>query len=127
MRAVVEGSYARLYRHRGESQVGHPEAECSRCQAMKYRDKRQQVAGMALISMFSQVGCVTVIIVAVALVLGLWLDSTFDTRPLFTVATLLVSVPVNVFLLVQIARSTAERLSVLPESPQDTLSDEESS
>jgi F0F1-type ATP synthase assembly protein I len=92
---------------------------------MKYRDRRQQVAGMALISMFSQVGCVTVIIVAVALVLGLWLDSTFDTGPLFTVVVLLVSVPVNVFLLVQIARSTAERLSVLPDAPQDAPSDEE--
>ena len=103
---------------------GNPEAEFSRWQAVKSGDKHQKVASMALIRMFSQVGCVTVMIVAVALVLGLWLDSTFDTRPLFTIVVLLVSVPVNVFLLVQIARSTAARLSALPESPQDAPSDQ---
>jgi F0F1-type ATP synthase assembly protein I len=62
---------------------------------------------LALAGMMSQVGCVTVVIVVGALLAGLWVDSQFDTRPLFTVLFLLISIPVSLYSLVRIALSTA--------------------
>lgn len=65
------------------------------------------VKNLALASMMSQVGCVTVVIVIGALLLGLWVDSQFDTKPLFTIVFLLGSIPVSLYSLVRVALSTA--------------------
>lgn len=65
------------------------------------------VKNLALAGMLSQVGCVTVVIVVGALLGGLWLDSLLNTRPLFTVLFLLLSIPVSVYSLVRVALSTA--------------------
>ena len=65
------------------------------------------VKNLALASMLSQVGCVTVVIVIGALLLGLWVDSQFDTKPLFTIVFLLGSIPVSLYSLVRVALSTA--------------------
>jgi F0F1-type ATP synthase assembly protein I len=65
---------------------------------------------LALAGMLSQVGCVTVVIVVGALLAGLWVDSLFNTRPLFTVVFLLASIPVSLYSLVRTALSTAAQL-----------------
>ncbi len=62
---------------------------------------------LALAAMMSQVGCVTVVIVVGALLGGLWVDSRFDTRPLFTIIFVLLSVPVSMYSLVRVALSPA--------------------
>ncbi len=62
---------------------------------------------LALAGMLSQVGCVTVVIVVGALFAGLWVDSLFNTRPVFTILFLLASIPVSVYSLVRVALSTA--------------------
>ena len=62
---------------------------------------------LALAGMMSQVGCVTVVIVVGALLGGLWVDSLVNTRPLFTVLFLILSIPVSLYSLVRVALSTA--------------------
>ncbi len=62
---------------------------------------------LALAGMMSQVGCVTVVIVVGALLGGLWVDSLFNTKPLFTILFLILSIPVSVYSLVRVALSTA--------------------
>jgi F0F1-type ATP synthase assembly protein I len=62
---------------------------------------------LALAGALSQIGCMTTIIVVAALLGGLWLDSRLNTKPLFTVLFLLVSIPVNVYALVHVALTTA--------------------
>lgn len=79
-------------------------------------NRRQMALGLALASVVSQVGCVTVILLLGALGAGLWLDKTLDTRPLFTVLLMLGSVPASLFLLVRIALSTTAQLA--PPSPK---------
>ena len=69
------------------------------------------VHGLALASVVSQIGCVTVVIVVGALVAGLWVDKLMDTRPLFTVLFLLGSMPVSVVMLIRIALSTAAQFA----------------
>ena len=68
------------------------------------------VKNLALAGMLSQVGCVTVVIVVGALLAGLWIDSLFNTRPLFTIVFLLASIPVSLYSLVRTALSTAAQL-----------------
>lgn len=68
------------------------------------------IKNLALASMMSQVGCVTVVIILGALLLGLWVDSQFDTKPLFTIVFLLGSIPVSVYSLVRVALSTAAQM-----------------
>ena len=65
------------------------------------------VKNLALAGVMSQVGCVTVAIVVGALLLGLWMDSQFNTRPVLTILFLLLSIPVSLYSLVRIALSTA--------------------
>ncbi|NOR81981.1 MAG: hypothetical protein GQ526_00625 [Ardenticatenales bacterium] len=77
--------------------------------------------GIALASTVSQVGCVTVVVVIGALLLGLWLDSLLGTRPLLTIAFVLASIPVSLYSVVRIAQSAASRVRY-PEDeapPQD--------
>jgi F0F1-type ATP synthase assembly protein I len=83
-------------------------------------DRRQQmIFAAALASAVSQVGCVTVIVVVGALALGLFVDKTLDTRPLFTVLLLLVSIPVSVYLLVRIALTSAAQIKPPPSKPRE--------
>ncbi len=65
------------------------------------------VKNLALASMLSQIGCITIVIVIGALLAGLWVDNLFHTKPLFTILALLASIPVSVFSLVRVALSTA--------------------
>ncbi len=62
---------------------------------------------LALAAMLSQIGCVTVVIVIGALLLGLWVDNQFHTKPVFTILLLLLSIPINVYSLVRVALKTA--------------------
>lgn len=53
----------------------------------------QSTFNAAVISVALQVGCLTLVIIFAALLLGLFLDQTFDTRPLFTILLLVGSMP----------------------------------
>jgi F0F1-type ATP synthase assembly protein I len=75
------------------------------------------VYGLAMASVVSQVGCVTIAVVLGALVVGLGLDRFFDTRPLFTILFLLGSIPVSLYLLVRIALSAVAQLNPPSQKP----------
>ncbi len=62
-----------------------------------------------LIVLVGQMGCLTVIVIALSVLVGLWLDSTFHTKPIFTLVFLLAGVPVSVILMVAVGRKTLER------------------
>jgi F0F1-type ATP synthase assembly protein I len=65
---------------------------------------------MALAAVAGQVGCLTVVIVVVAAFGGLWLDSQFGTRPLFTIGLLLAAVPVTLIAMFWLVRQTTSRI-----------------
>jgi hypothetical protein len=58
-----------------------------------------------------EVGCLTLIIVILALVVGLWLDRTFGTRPMFTIILLLGSAPFSLFLTFWVATRSIKRMT----------------
>ncbi len=88
-------------------------------------DRSQIGPALALTSLVSQIGCVTLVFVFGALLAGLGLDKVLDTRPLFTVLLLVGSVPVSLFLVVRIALSTAAQLTPPPAKTEDVVSEEE--
>lgn len=53
----------------------------------------QSAFNAAVITVALQVGCLTLVIIFAALILGLFLDQTLDTRPLFTILLLVGSMP----------------------------------
>ncbi|HEX9330523.1 MAG TPA: AtpZ/AtpI family protein, partial [Anaerolineales bacterium] len=60
--------------------------------------KGRSILNSLLIVMIGQVGCLTLIIILAAVFGGLWLDKTFDTKPVFTLALLIAGVPISVIL-----------------------------
>lgn len=68
---------------------------------------------MALLGVIGQVGCLTLVIILVALIAGLWLDNQFQTRPLFALVLVLASVPVTIYLMLRIVLSFAPRIQDL--------------
>jgi len=82
------------------------------------------ISNLALASMVSQVGCITVVIVVGALLLGLWLDNVLGTKPFLTIALLLLSVPVSTYSLVRIALSTAAQFQAATGEQPTTTGDQ---
>ena len=48
------------------------------------KDRLQHAYNLTLASVAGQVGCLTMVVIIAALLVGLWLDKTLDTKPLFT-------------------------------------------
>ena len=70
-----------------------------------------------------QAGCVSVVMVILALVVGLWLDQTFNTQHLFVLGLLLLSVPLSLGAMVYtVLRSTRSMRS----ASSDTTKKEDS-
>jgi len=63
-----------------------------------------------------QVGCLTLLIIFVALFLGRWLDIQFDTSPLITIGLMIASVPVTLVIMFWVVRSVTARYASYPKA-----------
>jgi F0F1-type ATP synthase assembly protein I len=66
-----------------------------------------------------QIGCLAVIITIGALLLGLWLDGLLHTSPWLTLALLIISLPISVFVVFRFALRAARRLNERNAKPED--------
>jgi hypothetical protein len=71
-----------------------------------------QTLSMTIAAIIGQVGCLTLVIIGVALAAGLWLDQQLDTRPLFTLLLILGSVPVTLYLMFRFVLSMAPKIQM---------------
>jgi len=62
-----------------------------------------------LATVVGQVGCITVLIIGLALGAGLLLDKFLGTKAIFTVLLMLGSVPVSLYVIVRLSMNTAAR------------------
>lgn len=62
-----------------------------------------------LAGIVGQIGCITIIIIAIALGAGFLLDRFLETRPIFTILFLVGSVPVTLFITVRVSLMAAAR------------------
>jgi uncharacterized membrane protein len=74
------------------------------------RDEKPYVFNIALATVAGQVGCLTTLIVLVALLGGLWLDNIYQVRPTFTILLLVISIPVTLFVMLWVVRKTTARI-----------------
>lgn len=74
------------------------------------KKKLQRTYNLTLAAVTGQVGCLTLIIILAALFGGLWLDNRFDTRPMFTIGLVIVSVPVTLFLMIWVAKKATAKI-----------------
>ncbi len=80
---------------------------------------RQKAFSRVLASVIAQVGFLTLAIVVLTLVGGMWLDSRFGTKPLLTILLLIASIPVTTVMMYFVVRRAAKKLEVPTEdSPQ---------
>ncbi len=78
--------------------------------------KDRNTINTILVVMIGQVGCLTIAILLLSVLGGLWLDNLFGTKPILTVALLLAGIPVSLFLMIVIARRTLAKLKSKSES-----------
>lgn len=65
--------------------------------------------GAFLAEAAAQIGCLTVVVILLALGTGIWLDSRLGTKPWFTLGLVLASIPVSLYMVVRMALSAARR------------------
>jgi F0F1-type ATP synthase assembly protein I len=72
--------------------------------------------------MIGQVGCLTLVIILASVFGGLWLDNTFGTKPVFTLALLFAGIPISVLVMLVVARRTLARLKEQADKESDFTS-----
>ncbi len=78
--------------------------------SQKSSKSAQKALNLTLAAVTSLVGCVTVVITIGALLLGLWLDAQFGTRPRYTVVITIASLPVTLIVMFVVTRWTTSRM-----------------
>ena len=82
--------------------------------------KGRSILNSLLVVLIGQVGCLTLVIILASVFGGLWLDKTFNTKPVFTLALLFAGIPVSVFVMLIMARKTLARLKEKIEKEPET-------
>jgi F0F1-type ATP synthase assembly protein I len=80
------------------------------------KDRLQHAYNLTLASVTGLVGCLTLVIIIAALLLGLWLDGYFNSKPLFTLILIIGSVPLTLVLMFMVVNSATKRMKI--ESPE---------
>lgn len=65
---------------------------------------------MTLAALVGQVGCLTVVIILIALLGGMYLDNLFNSKPNFTIGFLIGSIPVSMFVMLFVSRATVKKI-----------------
>ena len=84
--------------------------------------KGRKILSTLLIVMIGQVGCLTLVIILASVFGGLWLDNTFGTKPVFTLALLFAGIPISVLVMLAVARRTLDRLKKEADKESDISS-----
>jgi F0F1-type ATP synthase assembly protein I len=85
------------------------------------KNNLQYAYNLTLASIAGQVGCLTLVIVFLALFGGLWLDGRMGSKPMFTIIFLVGSIPVTLFLMFRVVRSATKRIKPIEktETPEE--------
>lgn len=72
--------------------------------------QRQTTFKATLVTVVAEVGCLTLVILLTAVFGGIWLDKTFNTRPMFTLGLTIVSAVVTLVVILWVVRTATSRL-----------------
>jgi F0F1-type ATP synthase assembly protein I len=71
---------------------------------------RQKFISTLLTVVIGQVGCLTLVVILVSVLGGLWLDNLLGTKPMFTLVLLFAGIPLSVVLMLYASRKALARL-----------------
>lgn len=74
------------------------------------QQKRNSLIQTLLIVVIGQVGCLTLAVIMASVFGGLWLDSQFGTKPMFTLVLLFAGIPISVLLMLWLSRRALAQL-----------------
>lgn len=86
----------------------------------KSKDKAPKALPITLTVVTGLVGCITIVITIAALLLGLWLDARFDTRPTLTLVLTLGSLPVTLIVMFFAVRKATNSMLGTPDTDVET-------
>lgn len=72
------------------------------------------VRNLALAAVAGQAGCLSVVLVFLALFAGLFLDAQLDTHPVFTIGLVLASVPLSLYAMIRLMLSSVAAIRHTP-------------
>lgn len=86
------------------------------------------VFSKTVIEVALQVGCLTFALILVSLIIGVWLDRSFDTLPLFTILFLVGSMPVSWVVVFRVVNKAKSKIvpGTAPQGAQTSMEDENS-
>lgn len=88
-------------------------------------DKNFGMKNISLALVAGQAGCLTLIIVFVAVFFGLWLDNKLDTKPIVTLILVILSIPLSVLAMLKLVKSAVSRIQpgkfTAVEKPQEDM------
>jgi hypothetical protein len=76
------------------------------------QSRKRYWLNLTLTSVAAQVGCLTLVIVLLAVFGGLWLDARFQSRPIITIVLLVASIPVSLIIMLFVVRQATSRIKV---------------
>ena len=79
---------------------------------------------MTTLSAVNTNGCVVVIITIGALLIGLWLDGHFNTKPFFALCLLIGSIPLTTIIVWRVTMNLIKRISFLTDANPQTKKDD---
>jgi F0F1-type ATP synthase assembly protein I len=78
---------------------------------MTQSDKGNGKAINTILGVMAQVGIASLLIVLLSVFGGLWLDSQFGTKPLFTAVLVMAGIPITIVVMYRIARRSIARIT----------------
>lgn len=87
------------------------------------KDRQQYAYNLTMAAVAGQVGFVTLVIIFGALIAGLWLDRTFETKPLFTMLLMVASMPLTIFVMFKIVQGATSRIKPVIKKKNDDINE----
>jgi len=81
--------------------------------------RKRSTYNLTMAAVASQVGCLTLVIIFGALIAGLWLDRSFETKPLFTIIFMVASMPVTLFVMIRVVKAATNRIKPVIEKKEN--------
>jgi F0F1-type ATP synthase assembly protein I len=85
-------------------------------ESQSQNNRNQYAFNLTLAAVAGQVGCLTLVIILAALFGGLWLDSRFDSEPVFTVVLMIASVPFTIVAMLWVVKKATSRMQPAPKN-----------
>lgn len=82
--------------------------------SMSQNRSSEYARNLALAAVAGQAGCLSVVVIFLALFAGLFLDARLDTHPVFTIGLVLVSVPLSLYAMIRLMLSSVGAIKLAP-------------